>query len=36
MVPADGRKQNVRNKKWKDIEKDDKIKERIRISKKRF
>ncbi|KXB65923.1 hypothetical protein HMPREF3181_01015 [Parvimonas sp. KA00067] len=29
MVPADGRKQNVRNKKWKDIEKDDKIKEII-------
>lgn len=32
--PGKGKKQNVWNKKWKDIEKDDKIKERIERSKK--
>lgn len=31
--PGDGKKQNVWNKKWKNIEKDDKIKERIKRSK---
>lgn len=31
-VPGDGKKQNVWSKEWKDIEKDDKIKERIELS----
>lgn len=31
--PGDGKKQDVWSKKWKDIEKDDKIKERIELSK---
>lgn len=31
--PGKGKKQNVWSKKWKDIEKDDKIKERIKLSK---
>ena len=30
--PGDGKKQDVWSKKWKDIEKDDKIKERIELS----
>lgn len=32
--PGDGKRQDVWSKKWKDIEKDDKIKERIERSKK--
>lgn len=31
--PGDGKRQNVWSKKWKDIEKDDKIRERIELSK---
>jgi hypothetical protein len=31
--PGDGKKQDIWSKKWKDIEKDDKIKERIELSK---
>lgn len=31
--PGDGKRQNVWSKRWKDIEKDDKIRERIELSK---
>ena len=31
--PGDGRRQNVRSKKWQDIDKDEKIQERVKFSK---